>query len=141
MIESLPERSGSQEPWSFEAFQPDALIGTTSLAFDEAVMKQWQALFGTVGSGSEVPMATIPLLIMCAFSAVVVPRPPGNLHISQQCHLYRLPIIGQRMTAHVVCSSKELRGERRIVQFSIDLIDAQTQGLLCTGLTTIFWAL
>lgn len=141
MIESLAEPSESREPWSFDAFQPDAVIGTTSLAFDHKVMGQWNDLFGAAASDTEVPMAAVPLLIMCAFSAVVVPRPPGNLHVSQHCALHRLPVIGQPVTARVMCRGKERRGERRIVQFAIDIVDPQTQALLCSGLTTIFWAL
>lgn len=141
MIESLAERSERREPWSFDAFQPNAVIGTTSLAFDREVMAQWNSLFGATASDTEVPMAAIPLLIMYGFSAVVVPRPPGNLHVSQQCALHCVPAVGQSVTARVTCRGKERRGERRIVQFAIDIVDPQTQALLCSGLTTIFWAL
>jgi hypothetical protein len=128
-------------PWTFQSFEPGTVIGTTPLLFDRDMIDQWGDVFGAPVSDTVVPMAAIPLLLMRAFADVVVPRPPGNLHVGQQCELHRLPRVEEKMVAKVTCRTKELHRERKVVQFQIDICDAADAQPLCSGLTTIFWAL
>lgn len=85
-------------------------------------------------------MSTVPLLLMRAFTTVVVNRPPGNIHVGQVCELFELPKVGTTVDAEVICRQKELKRERRILAFEINLTDPKSRRKLISGLTTIFWA-
>lgn len=132
--------AASGAPWSFGRFEAGSVIGTAAITFDGDMLQKWEALFGPVASGAALPMGAVPLLIMRAFADVVTPRPAGNLHVAQTCELRLLPAVGQTTVARVSCHSKEMRGERRVVRFDIQVSEADTGTPLFSGLTTIFWA-
>jgi hypothetical protein len=42
--------------------------------------------------------------------------------------------------AEVICRKKELKRERRVLAFEVNLTDPESQKKLISGLSTIFWA-
>ncbi len=131
---------GEAQPWRFADFEIGREIGWTEMVIDHAFLQHWAVLFGPAEASDQMPMAAVPLLLMRAFTEVVTPRPAGNVHVNQQCELQRLPLVGDPIRARVSCADKQLRSERRVVTFAVQLGSGREDAPLLSGRTTIFWA-
>ncbi|MGE3594139.1 MAG: hypothetical protein AB7N70_01220 [Dehalococcoidia bacterium] len=127
--------------YTYDSLLTGTRIGAASLCMDHETLRLWARVYGPLAKSEHLPSAAAPLLLMQAFTTIVSPRPPGNLHVSQSCNIYRLPRVGSVIAATVDCIHKELRGDRRLVDFHIELRNADGSSLIASGLTRIFWAL
>lgn len=138
---SITEQSVMTSPLSYDTFVVGARIGSNTLVFDLEQMQLWQQLYGEAPASRHVPMGAAPLLLMQAFATIVVPRPPGNLHVGQTCTVKRMPDIGKSMSATVDCLHKEKKGERKLVAFATHITDPESGDTLISGVTKVFWTL
>lgn len=127
-------------PILWEDFQPGAAMGEFTLTFDERMAAAWQAIFGKDSAGSPAEGASIALAAMMrAYLTVVAPRPPGNVHARQRFTLEAVPAQGEAIRTLVTCGDKELKRERRYVDFHVRATGAGDRPLY-SGILTIVWA-
>ncbi len=146
---TIPPTTSAQDltasPLTFDMFHVNERIGTHILTIDHAMMKLWKDLYGNCPEDclvdTTVPMGTVPLLLMQAFATIVVPRPPGNLHVGQSCIIHAMPEIGKPLNATVDCASKEKKGTRNLISFRTHISDTETGYLFVSGITKVFWTL
>lgn len=133
--EEEPERN---HLLTFDKLQAGSLIADGELIVDEESVKEWNKLFACPPAGSRIPMGAVPLVLMKAYAGLVIPRPPGNVHVGQSCTLHELPEIGQPLRTSASCVSKERRGDRLIVRFDVRLHNDRFDPMI-TGISTMFW--
>jgi hypothetical protein len=123
----------------FETFTPGVVIGTRSLTLDSAFVERWLSLFPEDRDGDRMPVGMTAAVMIRAYSDVLQPRPPGNVHGAQRFEIARLPRIGDTLVTTIACDSKELKGERRWVRIASETRrdDGTT---MFTGLMTTLWA-
>jgi acyl dehydratase len=125
---------------TFDGFQPGHSFGEATVALDEAMMQRWVALFPQDAACAPLmPEGMAAVMVMNAYMDLVGPRPPGNVHASQQFQLHSLPRIGQSVRTRVTCRGKELRNGRRWIDLETDSRD-ETGALLFTGAMRLIWA-
>jgi hypothetical protein len=123
----------------FEGFEIGQVLGAHSLEIGPQVMEGWEQLFPGSASGDELPPGFVAVVTMRSFTSVVAPRPPGNVHGSQRFELSRLPRVGERLDTRVTCVGKEVRRERRWVDFETQTTGED--GSTCfSGRMSIAWA-
>ena len=127
-------------PILWSDFQPGTALGEFTVVFDEDMAAAWRAIFGAASAGGPAEGASIALAAMMrAYATVVVPRPPGNVHARQQFTLDAAPTQGEAIRTVVSCAAKELKRERRYVDFHVAATGAQGRALY-SGILTIVWA-
>jgi acyl dehydratase len=82
----------------------------------------------------------VSVIVMRAHSAIVSPRPPGNIHVGQRFTVHAPIELGQDLRATVTCREKRISGTRKIVIFSVGIADAASGEPLLEGVNTMFWA-
>lgn len=125
---------------TFDELREGSVFASGELVIDEESVNEWNKLFSCDPNGRRVPMGAVPLVLIRAYSDLVCPRPPGNVHVGQSCTLHELPEIGQSIRTSASCLSKERRGERLIVRFDVSLHNARAEPMI-TGISTMFWGL
>jgi acyl dehydratase len=123
----------------FDTFKPGEEIGRREMALDQAQIDRWVALFPEDRDGARMPPGMMAAVQMRAYSDLLQPRPPGNVHGAQQFRLVRLPSAGDTLVTTLTCQGKELKGERRWVRFVSDTRGRDGE-LLFTGVMTTLWA-
>lgn len=123
----------------FDTFEPGRVIGSRALALDGALMERWFTLFPDDRDGEAMPAGMTAVVFIRAYSDLLQPRPPGNVHGAQTFEVRRLPRVGETVVTEVACRSKEMRGDRRWVKFSSET-RAEDGALLFSGLMTTLWA-
>lgn len=129
-------------PYVFNALQPDQIIGTRTLTLTADLLAQWGSIYPSrVRESSDIrlPLGMASMLSARLFLEIVTPRPPGNIHVGQKLIVGKLPSIGDRITATVVCVAKEKRRGRDVAQMLTRVSGSQDQHLFET-FSTIFWA-
>jgi hypothetical protein len=139
---TMPEAFNEPQPVLrvFDTFEIGQHCGRATLALDENFVSRIEKLFGPPLSAGRIHMSVVPLLLMRAFTTIVDNRPPGNLHVGQICELFELPCADTLVDAEVICRNKEIKRDRRILAFEVNLLDPEKRRNLISGLTTIFWA-
>jgi hypothetical protein len=123
----------------FDGFAVGEVLGQHSLQIGAQAMEGWEQLFPGSGSGDDLPPGFVAVVTMRSFFNVVAQRPPGNVHGSQRYELARLPKIGERLDTKVTCVGKEIRRERRWVDFLTETVGED--GSPCfSGRMSIAWA-
>lgn len=123
----------------YDSYTPGAFIGERDYLFDKAALDQWLALFPEDAGGERMPPGMMAVVAIRAYSDILLPRPPGNVHAAQIFTLHRPPRLGARLTTRLSCLSKELKGERRWVRFRSETADADGR-VAFTGDMTVIWA-
>ncbi len=123
----------------FDTFQPGKLIGTRSLTLEPDLVERWLALFPGDRDGERMPPGMTAAVFSRAYSDILLPRPPGNVHGAQQFRIANLPSIGETMVTSLSCESKELKGDRRWVRFASET-RRNDRTLLFSGVMTTLWA-
>lgn len=127
-----------KSPLLFDDFVPGTELGIHVAAYDEAMAASWRAIFGaSQPEGAEG--AGIALALMMRSYLGVTPRPPGNVHARQGLRLVALPRPGEQVRSVVACVGKEIKRERRYVEFSVRAAGAQGRPLF-DGNLTLVWA-
>lgn len=128
------------DTWTFGKFQPGVLIGSSSQKISEEIIESWTSIYEPLDGREFLPYGIVQLVTMKAYADVVTPRPPGNIHAAQRCHLYELPTTSSALTADVYCIDKYVRRNRNMVDFRVDLKDAQSGRPICQSVLKICWA-
>lgn len=123
----------------FDTFEPGKLIGTRSLTLERDLVERWLALFPDDRDGDRMPAGMTAAVYSRAYSDILLPRPPGNVHGAQRFRIAQLPSIGDTLVTRLSCESKELKGERRWVRFTSET-RRDDETLLFSGLMTTLWA-
>ncbi len=123
----------------FETFEPGKLIGRGTLRLGRDLVEQWLTLFPADRDGDNMPPGMMAAVYIRAYSGILLPRPPGNVHGQQVFTVNRMPKIGDELVTELRCEGKELKGDRRWVRFGSDTrrIDGE---LMFSGLMTTLWA-
>jgi len=123
----------------FDTFQPGTLIGTRSLTLDHGLVERWLMLFPDDRDGERMPAGMAAVVYSRAYSDILLPRPPGNVHGAQRFSIARLPSIGDTLVTYLSCEGKDLKGDRRWVRFASET-RRDDHTLLFSGLMTTLWA-
>ena len=130
----------SSRPILWDDFQPGAELGEFTITFDNAMAQASQAIFGKASAGGAAEGASIALAAMMrAYATVIAPRPPGNVHARQRFTLEAVPTPGETIRTVVSCAAKELKRDRRYVDFHVSATGTGTRPLY-SGVLTIIWA-
>jgi len=123
----------------FDTFEPGAVIGARSLTLTPDLVERWLVLFPDDRGGEKMPPGMTAVVFIRAYSDLLQPRPPGNIHGAQVFEVRRLPAVGETVGTTLSCRDKELRGDRRWVRFATQTRSAGGE-MLFTGLMTTLWA-
>ncbi len=124
---------------TFDSFEPGREIGSRELTLDAALVARWCELFPADAACETMPTGMVAIVTSRAYSDVLKPRPPGNVHGAQRFEIGRLPVPGERLVTSVGCRSKEMKSGRRWVTFETTTTDAS--GEICfRGFQTVLWA-
>ncbi len=126
---------------TFDGFEPGQCLGTYELTIDQKMIQLWTELYGScLHLTGKLPLAFAPLILMRALLTVVAPRPSGNLHVGQTCKVKEMPRSDEVLTVSVTCSSKSLKKDRRVVDFTVEVRGSDSDEAMLLGVATIFWA-
>jgi len=124
----------------FDDFVPGRILGRLSESISDRQLLDWDELFGgSPSTGDSLPMGLSTVLMMRAYLQIVSPRPPGNLHTRQRLHLHSPVRIGEFVETTIVCTGKEMRGTRRLVELSATGKGDQSRPIY-DGIITLYWA-
>jgi hypothetical protein len=123
----------------FDTFEPGKLIGTRVLTLDPELVERWLQLFPDDRDGERMPAGMTAAVYSRAYSDILQPRPPGNVHGAQRFEIVQLPSIGDTLVTSLSCESKELKGDRRWVRF-VSETRRDDHTLLFSSLMTTLWA-
>jgi hypothetical protein len=123
----------------FETFEPGKLIGRRNMVLGRDLVEQWLTLFPADRDGDAMPPGMMAAVYIRAYSDILVPRPPGNVHGQQLFTVNSMPKIGDELVTELSCKGKELKGDRRWVRFGSETRRADGE-LMFSGLMTTLWA-
>lgn len=123
----------------FDTFEPGELIGTRTLTLERDLLERWGRLFPDDRDGCRMPPGMMAVVYSLAYSDILQPRPPGNVHGAQQFKIEKTPSIGDTLITSLTCAGKELKGERRWVRFASETRHADST-LMFSGVMTTLWA-
>jgi uncharacterized OB-fold protein len=125
--------------FTFERFEPGKWLGSRTLVLDDGLVEQWLALFPEDRNGRTMPPGMMAAVFSRAYSSILQPRPPGNVHGEQDFTISRLPEIGDTLNTDLRCASKEAKGERLWVRFASETRNQQGELMFSSVMTTL-WA-
>ncbi|MBN9673000.1 hypothetical protein [Roseibium aggregatum] len=108
--------------WTFDNFRPGAEIGCAEMQVPDDALLNVAAAFPDLQPGENGPELTIATL-MRAYTFLIYPRPPGNIHAEQTMKIFRQVRPGQTFVARATCLDKEIKKGRNWVVFGIELAD------------------
>jgi hypothetical protein len=123
----------------FDTFEPGKTIGSRTLTLDRDLLEQWFALYPDDRDSERMPPGMMAAVYSRAYSSILQPRPPGNVHGQQSFTVSKLPVVGDTLVTDLRCEGKEVKGERRWVRFASDTRRADGE-LMFSGLMTTLWA-
>lgn len=127
--------------WTYDRFEPGAVIGTVVLPVSEADSRRWAALFPPSGATlpDRLPAGLVVALMMKGYMDILNDRPPGNVH-SRQTLIWGEPVRpGGEVVVSLRCFAKELRKGRRWVTLE-NRVAAATGELHLHGQMRMLWA-
>ena len=131
------------KPILFADLMPNMVIGRHTDLFDQNMSDKWKSIFkdsadGDISDGAQSASIGVALA-MRALLTVVAPRPPGNVHARQKIRLHTLPALNQSIHSEVTCLHKEIKRERRYVDFEV--IGKSEEGhLIFEAQMSLIWA-
>lgn len=128
--------------WLFDDFQPGQLLGSRSETVGDELLQHLRQVYGTDGNRplSRPEAATLAMVVMMrSYLGIVTPRPPGNIHARQQFQLAALPEPGESLRVELHCQSKEMRRDRRYVNFQA-VGTGRSGRAIFNGILTLIWA-
>jgi len=125
--------------WTFDRFEPGALIGETALSLDADTLSRWAQLYPGASAGRASP-DLLTAMMMRGYMEVISPRPPGNVHAGQKLRWTgSLPPSGSAIRARYSCLAKEIRKDRRRVTIGAQLTSDDGR-ILLEGELLMMWA-
>ena len=111
--------------FDFARYQAGESYGSHALHLGPGLAAQWRMLYpGHEGEDDRVPAGMLCVITMRAYTSLITPRPPGNIHGRQRFDVGRLPKFGERVTTSIHCESKEIRNGRFWVHLLFETLDA-----------------
>lgn len=136
---NAPSSSIGVKPILYENLTAHSLMGTHVDVYDQAMSDRWRSIF-TSESMSGAEQASMALVLaMRALLTVVAPRPPGNVHARQQINSHSLPRPGEKVRSEVMCVSKEIKRERKYVDFAVKGL-GEDDRVLYEAKMSLIWA-
>lgn len=123
---------------TYDDFVPGQVMGSSRALLHAEGLRDWSSLFPEDDLNGVMPHGMVAAIAMRAYTEVVQPRPPGNVHAVQHFDLFRLPRAGETLTTTIICLAKEIRRDRRRVTLQMDC--AGTEGPAFRGRMTVLWA-
>lgn len=118
---------------------PNTVMGEHCDVYDAAMSDRWRSIFSGQPSGAAEQASIALVLAMRALLSVVAPRPPGNVHARQQMTVHALPTHGQMVRSEVRCLQKEIKRNRRYIDFAVKGLAEQGQ-VLYEAQMSLIWA-
>jgi hypothetical protein len=127
------------EAWLFDDFAEGTEFTDIALPLDDRLVGLWEQIYGPPKEAGVIPSGLLVATMMKAYLSVFQPRPPGNIHAGQKLAFRgRKVMVGSCLTATVACRRKQLRKERRWVDFAVTLHDGGDTVLV--GEISSIWA-
>lgn len=127
-------------PYTYDRFQPGAMLGVWEETMNAELIAQWSELFGAHDSDTAARSHGLTVACMMrAYLGVVSPRPPGNIHARQKLSIIAPPKVDEAIRNEVWCVGKELRKERRYLTIEVKG-DGEGGRPLYTGELSLIWA-
>ncbi len=102
----------------FDGFQPGVVLGTHSEAITPEQIAAWSRIYGSGPSAESEALASLILVLMLrAYMVITEPRPKGNIHARQKLLINALPSVGEAVNTRLSCLTKEMRRDRRYIEF------------------------
>jgi hypothetical protein len=133
--ESTPQRL-----WIYERFEVGEHIGTSTQTVTKTVCNHWNSLYQDPRKEGSMPYGIAQLIVMRAYTDVVQPRPPGNIHATHLCQLTSVPSLAKELRAQVYCVGKYLKRERKMVDIRVSVSDVESGNSICDATLTICWS-
>lgn len=134
-----PKAGERPQLFLFDDFVPGVELGQALGVYDESMALAWRRLFGQAAAPGAEAAGIAVALMMRGYLSVVSPRPPGNVHVGQGLRLHALPQAGEQVRTVLACAGKEIKRERRFVEFSATAT-GQHERPLFDGHLTLLWA-
>lgn len=117
-------------------------MGQHEEIFTDTMAVQWRSIFTPDSAGgSAAERSSLALVLaMRAMLTVAAPRPPGNIHARQELIFSDLPRVGEAVVSQVTCLRKEVRRERKYVEFDVCGSGSSNRNLFRARMH-IIWAL
>ena len=132
--------TGDKSYWTYDRFVEGSSIGSTLKELDSNMIHRWNFIYDSGPVFDQMPRGLAQVIIMSAYTEVVQPRPPGNLHLGQHVEVYSTPKVGDQMSCKVFCIGKHKKKEKYLVTFQVDVGLASKCVALFKGRLTILWA-
>lgn len=122
---------------------PNVVVGKHSDLYDQKMADKWKTIFkdspeGDTGNGAQAASIGM-VLAMRAMLTSVAPRPPGNVHARQKIRMHTLPKLNETIHSEITCLNKEIKRERRYVDFGV--IGKNAEGhLVYEARMSLIWA-
>jgi hypothetical protein len=128
---------GGDAVLGYDDLQVGGTYRSTELTVTPDLMNAWAELTGEQGNGA-LPAAAWSVIVMPAVIAGVGPRPDGNIHARQNLRIYRMPRVGETITARVRVEDKYERRGRLYVLQSVSVFAAREELLLEASTLTVW---
>lgn len=135
-----PDTGSQQTVWTFDKFKIDDHIGTSIQIVDQQTYWSWNSLYKSSHRKSSLPYGISQLIVMRAYTEVVQPRPPSNIHAAFNCRLIKTLSLSKEVQAKVFCVNKYMRRKRKMVDFRVNVSDSESGVLLCSATLGICWS-
>lgn len=120
--------------------QPGAYLGQREMLLEPALFEQWFELFPEDRRGTRMPQGYATIIDVITYSKLTAGRPPGAVHVQQDCSLVRLPDVGDKVVTTLHCGGTEIRKDRRWVTLDMETKDERGE-LLWRGRMITAWPL
>jgi hypothetical protein len=137
--EYLLPQARPKKAYLFDTFEPGELLGCRNLLLERNLVEQWLTLFPEDQNGDFMPPGMMAAVYSRAYSSILQPRPPGNVHGEQVFTVNRIPRIGDELVTELFCEGKEMKNKRRWIRFASETRNLNGE-LMFTGLMTTMWA-
>lgn len=137
--EYLLPQARLQPTYTFDNFKAGELLGRQALTLEQPLVDQWVELFPEDRNTRGMPPGMTAVVFSRAYSRILQPRPPGNVHGEQTFTLSQMPQIGDQLMTDLWCTNKTLKGTHRWIQFTSETRKASGE-LLFSGQMTTLWA-
>ncbi|MDB5713999.1 MAG: hypothetical protein JWO15_1396 [Sphingomonadales bacterium] len=126
---------------TFESFKVGKQLGRVQYTLDQAMLDDWQAVYGPVLDRRHLPAGLTTALIMRAYCEIVDDRPPGNINVGNDTALYGSFATDDIAEIEVRVASTRATTTRKIVAFEVLVSRFPTPETIARAVITLFWAM
>lgn len=110
--------------FTFDHYVAGRLYGPHRLTIGADLESQWLQVFPQdAWQDDTVPPGMLSVITLLAYTNVITPRPPGNIHAGQRFDVVRLPRRGETLSTTIRCEDKQVRKGRRWVYLAFETLD------------------